>query len=104
MRIRAHLDARDHPVGGGVDDAHRRRTVTADIDLAAVWRHHKPVWPLGDRDRTDDLVLGGVEDSHRIVFEEPHIGLRRSGGRERARCGSPPGQQDHDPQHHRHAL
>ena len=33
------------------------------------------MWPLGDRDRTDDLVLGGVEDSHRIVLEEPHIAL-----------------------------
>src|SRR5207244_6475170 len=101
-----HVDAGADAIGGGVDDAHRRGAITADVDLATVWRHHEPVRSLGDRDGGENLVLAGVEDSHRIVLEEPHIGLGRSGGHGRAAAcpDRAPTHHDHYPQHLGHAL
>src|SRR5206468_1639775 len=80
---RAHVDAGDHTIRWRVYDAHRGGAVTADVDLPAVRRHHESMRPLRDRDGADHLVLGGVDDGHRIVLEETHIDLGRSGGRER---------------------
>src|SRR5438128_1043882 len=102
--IRAHVDAGDHTIRCRVDDAHRGGAVTADVDLPAVRRHHESMRPLRDRDGADHLVLGGVDDGHRIVLEETHIDLGRSGGRERTRPDHPPAHHDQRIQPCHHAL